>query len=150
MSHDDCAKSWRAIALHGLPNEKTSNLDLNRQLCVNPSQSSLQDAFSVFDSKLLTKNQSTHKDKLHMSIDDNEFHISILRACDVLNLSERARDSVSILTICALACQKKRKHNQQINLIMQNMIKIFLMLLLLLKITTNVKSTLFLLKIIMA
>ena len=57
----------------------------------------------MFNSKLLMKRWSMRRDKLFICIDDDKFHLHILRSCDVLKLSRHMRDNVNGLTIHTLA-----------------------------------------------
>ena len=98
ISYEDCVKPWIIIASHGLPKVATSSLNLNRHPWINSLWKSLQDALSMFNSKIFMKHWSAHRCELLICINDNKFNLSILRACGVLKFSRNIPDSVSGLT----------------------------------------------------
>ena len=103
MRYDDYAKSWREIGSHGLPKIGTLNIDMNRFPWVQLLWQGLEDVLSAFTSKLFLKHWNVNRDKLHVCIDDDKFHLSILQGTDNLKLSRHVRDNRNGLTNHVLA-----------------------------------------------
>ena len=57
----------------------------------------------MFNSEFLMKYWNNRREKLCICIDDDEFHLSMLRSCDALKLSRHVRDNANGLRNHVLA-----------------------------------------------